>query len=545
MRKRFPIPGFEKRQEIKVAIFDRFVSKGTGEQERKPFPSTPYRKMFSELDAAGKEAKAKCPDDSRTVDDFVRLLKELCRARHKKALDDGQQAVNAQARFFLSEDRMSAYACLLPPENGGNEIILEEFLDDIHYEGISYGILQDEIQQEFDLGYLHVFPVARGKLPQAGEDGKVTELFQRRKHMRLEVENGEQVSFDRNLQLQPIRKGTIICLIRKPKAGTDGMDVTGQALPCAEAASAWIPQGENTAVGRGGQTLVAGADGILYIENDQFCIHAQKIIDGDLDQFQGTLRVSGNLYIGGNVDAGADIEASGDIVIGGRVGQARITSTGGTIRVEQGIYGAKGKTFLTAACQVQTPVVERAKIDAGTSVITEAVLNGEIRCGGTVYAMSGRGIIVDSVIWARDSVLCLRVGNLAGGRSQFSVGYPPQISESWKRVREELPHVQSTLEKLWEPITSLRKKGSRISEGEEALLQQLAEQRDLYMERREALAAELRRVDKVLDKKSRGKIRCEKLCPVLEVQIGRLTEEITTQEEACDIHMEETRILLR
>lgn len=542
--KRSSIPEFEKRQGMGVSIFDRLVSKETGEQERKPFHPTPYRRKFSELELSGAELKERDPHDGKTVDAFVQFLKESYRARYKRALDGEMRPMKAEAQFFLSEDRMNAYACLLPPENGGDELTLEEFLGDLHYEGIQYGILQEEIRQEFALGYLHIFPVARGKPPLAGEDGKVTELFQRRRNMRLEVQNGSDVDFGQDVQLQPIRKGAVICLIRLPKAGTDGMDVTGQVIPCPQAVGARVPRGKNTVIGRGGQALTANVDGILYIENDQFCIHEQKIIDGDVDQFQGALQVSGNLYIGGNVDGGVDIEASGEIVINGRMGEARVVSTGGTVRVQKGIYGVNGRTLLTAAGQVQSPVVEWAEIDAGTSVIAETVSNSTIRCGGTVYVMSGRGMIADSLIRAGDSILCLRVGNLAGGRSRFSVGYPTHIPETWRRIKAELAEAQATIEKLWEPITSLRRKGTRISDVEESLLAQLVEQRDLYIEKREALTAELKNVNKALDRKSKGRIRCEKLYPCLEVQIGRATEEITTVEENCNIHVEESGILL-
>lgn len=528
-----------------MSILDRFVSKETGEQERKTFHPTPYRRKYSELDASGRAAAAEYPDDSKTVEEFVWALKEACRVRHKAALEGEMAPMKAEARFFLSRDRMCAYACLLPPENDGDGITLEEFLDDMHYEGIHYGVLREEIEREFALGCLRVFPVARGKKPQAGEDGKVTELFQRRKNMRLEVQNGSQVDFSQDIQLQPIRKGTVICLIRPPRAGTDGKDVTGETLPSPQAAEANVPQGENTAVTRGGQALTANVDGILYIENGRFCIHEQKIIDGDLDQFQGTLQVSGNLYIGGNVDGGAVIEASGDIVINGKLGQVCVTSMSGTIRVQQGVYGTEGKTFLNAGGQVQAPVVEWAEVDAGTSVIAETISNSTIRCGGTVYAMTGRGSIAGSLIRAGDSVLCLRIGNVAESRSRFSVGYPPHIPEKWDRIKTELAETQSTIEMLWKSITDLRKKGTRISETEKSVLEQLVVQRDLYTEKRESLTAELRGVNKLLDKKSRGKVRCEKLHPFLDVQIGRLTEEITTIEENCDIHVEENRILLK
>lgn len=427
---------FKKRKGMKMAIFDRFVSKETSGQTRKSFLPTSTGKMYAELDEAAMEAKTQYPDDVKTVDDFAWALKAACRARRKEALEGDLSPMKAEARFFLSKDRLTAFACVLPPENKGEPITLEEFLGDMHFEGIVHGVLEEALPQDFAQGYFHIFLVARGTPFQEGEDGKVIELFQRRRHMSVEVQNGSQVEFGPDVQLQPVRKGTVICRILPPKPGIDGMDVVGVALPAPQAASAPIPRGKNIALQ--GNALIAGVDGILYIENDLFCIHEQKIIEGDLDHLKIGIQITGNLYIGGNVDGGANISASGDIVINGKVGQARITSTEGTIRVEQGIFGTNGETFLTAAGQVQALVVEDADIHAGASVIAETISNSVIHCGGTVYAMTGRGMIVSSQIWAGESILCLRVGNLAGGRSHFSVGYPPHIPEARERIRAEV-----------------------------------------------------------------------------------------------------------
>ena len=528
-----------------MSIFDRFISRDAAEPEREPFHPIPYKKRFAELDKSGQEAMERYPEDRKTVEDFLWALKASSRERHTKSLEGELLPIKAAARFFLSRDRLLAYACLLPPENDGDGITLEEFLGDMHFEGIRYGVLQQDIPAEFARGYLHVFPVARGRPFQEGEDGSVTELFPRRRSMRLEVQNGSEVAFGQDVQLQPIRKGTVICQIHPPRPGTDGMDVTGQVLPSPRPVSVQVSQGENTALSRDGQALVACADGILYMENDAFSIHAQKIIDGDLDQFQGTLQISGNLYIGGNVDGGAAVEATGEIVINGRVGRARVTSSGGTIRVQQGVYGTKDQTLLTAAGQIQTPVVEMAEIDAGTSLIAETISNSSVRCGGTVYVMSGRGLITNSVILAGDSILCQRVGNLAGGRSRFSVGYPPHILESRERIREEMAKIQPTIDMLWDTVTNLRRKSSRLSEGEKLLLAQLVEQRKLYTEKQEALTLELRALHKELEKKTKGRIRCEKVYPSLEIQIGRLKEEISLEEENCNIHCEQSLILMR
>ena len=71
------------------------------------------------------------------------------------------------------------------------------------------------------------------------------------------------------------------------------------------------------------------------------------------------------------------------------------------------------------------------------------------------------------------------------------------------------------------------------------------EQRGLYSEKRDALTAELKCFDQVLDKRGKGRVRCEKLFPTLEVQIGKLTEEITTAEENCNIHIIDNKIILK
>ncbi len=528
-----------------MSIFDYFTSKTTDDPEQKPLPPTLYRKLSSALNQAGEDAKARYPDDGETVDIFVRSLKELCKTRCKKTPGVDPQPIKAAAQFCLSKDRMRAYACLLPPENDGAEITLKEFLEEMHYAGINCGILRQDIQREVGCGYLRIFPIARGTLPQAGENGEVTELFQHCEKVHLDAEADGLVDFSQSIQIQPIRKGTAICRIQPAVEGTNGLDVTGQVLPCSQSGSTYIPQGENTAVSEDGRALTASVDGFLYMEDGLFCVQAQTLIDGDLNRLQEAWKVSGDLYIHGNVDGGAVIAATGNIIINGKVRRARITSVEGTIRVQQGIYGSDGSTSLSAARQVQSPVVEQAEISAGVSVIAERIVDSTIHCDGTVYAMTGQGIITGSLIRAGGSVLCLYIGNLAGGRNRFSVGYPPHSPESWNQLKAELAETRAILKKLLINITDLRKKGSRISDMEKSVLDRLVEQRNLYAEKQSSLTAELSILDELLRKRSTGRIQCQRLHPFLEVQIGKLTQEITTEEENCNIHAVDSWIFLR
>lgn len=112
-------------------------------------------------------------------------------------------------------------------------------------------------------------------------------------------------------------------------------------------------------------------------------------------------------------------------------------------------------------------------------------------------------------------------------------------------MKEELADVQATLDKLWTHITGLRRKSFRMTEEEKALLEQLVVQRDLYTEKRETLAADLKTASMALSKRTKGRIRCENLYPVLDVRIGRLSKEIISAEEKCNIHAEDNQILLK
>ena len=88
-----------------MSLFDRLISRGTGEQKGKPFLSNPHTKLVSELDAAIKKAKEQYQGDAATIDAFAHALKEHYKARCKETAED-QPPMKAEARFFLSHERV-------------------------------------------------------------------------------------------------------------------------------------------------------------------------------------------------------------------------------------------------------------------------------------------------------------------------------------------------------------------------------------------------------------------------------------------------------
>ena len=71
-----------------MSLFDRLISRGTGEQKGKPFLSNPHTKLVSELDVAIKKAKEQYQGDAATIDAFAHALKEHYKARCKETAED-------------------------------------------------------------------------------------------------------------------------------------------------------------------------------------------------------------------------------------------------------------------------------------------------------------------------------------------------------------------------------------------------------------------------------------------------------------------------
>jgi len=496
--------------------------------------------------------KAKYPEDVETIEAFSKFLQSelenwsTAEPEEKPSDDVSQEDASAnrpprdgEVRFYLSQDRMKAFACLLPPRNGGKELDTENFKTQAHYEGITSGLLMEEMWSQLRAkDYLHIFPMAQGKAPKEGVDGTITELFQCQESTTLEVPSDSIIDFASMGTVHAVKKDDVLCRITPPQPGEDGMDVTGRVLPCRETVSAKLLFGQNTSISEDGLSLLASKDGLLYKEDGKICVAHQTIINDDLSSYKGVLHANSSLYITGNVLGGVAVEAEGDILIGGQVLDAKLTSVKGCIRVQKGVNGSEEESVvLKAGQQVQAPFIENANIEAGSDIITERLVNCRTRCNGIVNAKGGRGMIVGGDIQAADKVVCRRIGNVSGQATRLSVGCAPGAVSQWEDKKKELTMVQETLDKLWNHIGKLRNGKIRSSDEEKAVLNQLVEQRDLYDQKRSAIKEEIKELEQELKAATRGCVLCEEIFPPTELQIGRYRKEFTAAESNCSIHV--------
>lgn len=516
-----------------MSIFDRFARRGPGS----------YRDVVFELADNAEEDREEYPEDAEAIESFAFRLEEECRERY--ARKDAGGPVDAAARFFVSRDGMRALACLLPPA-GGAEADCERFFSDAEAAGVRFGLDMERARRYVDGRlYLHIFPLAAGLAPQHGEPGSLERLFQRREPARLEAFDGA-VDFSDRYFAQPVRRGGAICRIRPPVPGTPGRDVSGREIPCREEPAVGAPRGENTELSADGTSLVASADGLVYVSGGLWCVRPVKLVDGDLNAFDGVLRVQGGLYVAGSVSGGARVEAGGDVLIAGEVRNAFVASSGGSVRIQQGVHGAGEKsTVVRAARQIQACVIERASAETGGDLIAESVVDSRLNVGRALYVVGERGLILDSYVLCARHVDCTRLGNASARRSEIVVGFSPETAEAMEKLRQELRGVQETKDLLWKNVAGLRRAGFKLTDEQKELLPRLVEQRNLYEEKETKLREQIRELRASAPTSDGGYVRCRELYPAAVIQIGEHRMEVSTREQDCNFRVVGGSLVIR
>ena len=537
-----------------MGVFDFFGKKG----ETKDYNlvgSGQLRDMMEEIRNNIKQDFGGIPVEENEIDDFYVVLKRAVEKHLESQMSSGAGSVDMESLsvdalplFHVSEDHMYAYVCVLPPLNEGEGIERDRFLEDMRYEGIVYGIDEEAVSRLISMQeYLHIIHIAAGTSPLDGKDGRLEELFQRRNEKTLELDDNaslERIDFRKHNKVQTIQEGEVICRIHAPVAAKDGMTVSGQVLYARGGEAVRIPKGKNTTISADGSVLTADISGVVVTEDDNFTVNDQKIVFHDVDASVGDLECMGDLFIRGNIDDGVTINAIGNIIIEGNVRHGKILS-GGTIRIQGEVKGSR-ENELSAEKQIQCAILEEATATAKGNIYAEVIANSEvISREGSIYAVSGRGLIFGGSIQAYTSVFTKKIGNISGCKNLFTLGYNPKREERRDAVANELKEIDVLCERLRKDIAEMRAAGKNYQRDTKEEYARLVEQRSVYDDLAKRKTKELEELESILLSNVSGSIICEKIHPTTQVHIGG--HKIVIQEEVtdCNIHLQGKQVVLK
>ncbi len=499
------------------------------------------------------------PEELSSLEAFAETLERSAR-KHVDSLrpTDPEEAASSEPSsadalplFYVSDDCMRAYSCVLPPLNEGKHIEQSHFFEDLRYAGITSGLDQAAIEELVaGRNYLHIVQVAKGTAPVDGKDGELEELFERKAEQELDLKESDSLAgldLKTRYIVHTVQKGDAICRIKPPSAASDGINVCGHVLHGKEGRPARIPQGENTVLTDHGMTLSASISGIITTEADNFTIRSQRIITADVNAMIGKISCEGDLFIRGNIEDGAAVSATGNVIISGDVRSGKV-SAGGTLLI-QGEVKSSAETSLEAGGQIQCPILEGISVHAKGNIYADVIANCSVSSEtGSVYALTGRGLIFGGDVKVHKSVYARKIGNMSGCKNSFTLGSCPELEAEEAKIQDALKSVQDTHEKLRQSIASMKASGMNLQRDKKEGLSKLSEQQSLYESLAKEKAKELKELKKEISLKRQGHISCEELYPTTQVHIGSQSLTVEKEEMDCNIHLTSgntERILLK
>lgn len=532
-----------------MGIFDFLKKKGedTAAAEGPETRESEGRQMMRRIRAHLNEDFRDHQESEADTRAFLMILeKEVGKYMERKRQD--QMPGDAMPLFYVSEDCMRAYACILPPVNEGKDVDPERFLEDMHYEGVVSGIDEEAVKELTETKTcLRIVQIARGEYPQDGADGEMEELYEHRYAQKPELEDEEMLQgydFRKKNLFQIIREGDILCRIMPPTPMKPGFDVSGMTLYGKEGAPARVPQGKNTRVSEDGLSLQAEISGIVVMEGEDFVIQSQRVLEQDVDAGVGNLKFDGDIYIRGNVKDGVTVEATGNVMIQGNVENGRILS-GGTICVQGDVKGT-GRTQLKAAGQIQCVIMENVTASAGADIYAGIIANSDVISeNGSVYAMMGRGLIFGNSVTAAKSVYAKKIGNISGCVNSITLGLETELERQKTSIHSELEEIDRTLEQIRKKISTMQMSGKSHRYDTQEEYKTLLEQRNVYGELKREKFTELDELSAAIRSMQTGSISCEEIYPVTNIQIEKQSLTVEQKETDCRIHLQGGQILLR
>ena len=461
------------------------------------------------------------------------------RKREQKEEDGGAdneaKGLDAFPWFFISSDKLYAWALVLPPTGQGKELSRGLLLQAMEEQGITYGVnrrIVDRLPHDEDR-YFTLFLIAQGKPAFDGKNGNIVDYFPRTVERVLEVDEYDQVNYAALNLIHNVKEGQEICRLIRPTEGEPGRTVLDQEIPAKSGKDVPLPKGRNTEISEDGDALIASIAGHVEFTGRSFQVKPVLDISGDVDFSTGNIKFLGDVNIQGDVLTGFTVRAMGSIWVGGVVEAGSTVEAGGDLTVVKGILG-DGTTSIRSHRCVFSKYVENATICARENLQTDAIINGSIYCDGQVVVRSGRGSIIGGRIWAAQKVTATSVGAKSECRTSIALGGLPCTNFELELAKRELKDLEIEKEKLEcmldSPVKTsiLAKLGMKLSAAELKV---------------EQLEEDLLGSDEP-GKKNEGRLECSTAHPGTEISFGEETLRLRQENQQCIVKMVNGEIIV-
>ena len=373
---------------------------------------------------------------------------------------------------LLSDDGMTGYLRLTKQGENPEPITKAQLLEALKVNNIVYGIKDTSIDQ---LAMRPIFnikiEIAKGLLPIDGEDGQITYLVKKNSEYQHEYSLDGNVDYKNLDYFQLIKKGQVLCEIKKETAGIQGRNIYGGIVPAKNGRPIPSPIGKNTEFIEDDTKLIATCDGVVSYTKETIDINDMLHIPSNVDQLTGNINFTGDVTIDGDICTGYSVISEGNIMVKGVIEDANIKA-GGSVHISKGINGGGGSNIYVGG-DLRCKYIENASIHVEGNIIADYIIESKITCMGNIELSGSKELIVGGEIKVLGELRAKEIGTEKERVTKIEVlGVQIIDTEGINKLKKERDEINKNAEILIENVDKLNQL-VKLS-GNNELLEQLS-----------------------------------------------------------------------
>ena len=367
------------------------------------------------------------------------------------------QRCDAAFQVQIAPDDMSA-ALSIAAARGGEAATPAAVLRALAAAGVTQGVDYAAVASVCEQGACNGVVVARGLLPEHGQDAEFEELTSVQQDRTPRVDEHGLIDYRERGTIVVVKTGAPLMRRKPATAGVDGYCVRGKVLPAR--AGMDLPFTAQLA----GAEVAANDPNLLQasLTGQPVRVPCGVMVEPvlrvpEVNMASGNIHYDGTVQVDGEVGHGMMVQATGDIQVGGMV-DGGVLEAGGNITVTGGVVG---RARLCAAGSVTARFAEAVRIHAGTTIlIRDMALDCELQSLNQIIvgdASPQRGRLIGGVATAMMLLKVPLLGSATSGVTRVVMGANPVLQSKRKALQERIEKedaAHASLKKLVAQLTA-------------------------------------------------------------------------------------------
>ncbi|WP_051569082.1 FapA family protein [Alkaliphilus transvaalensis] len=543
-------------EEIEPILVDNIELDPNIHQEKEDFILT-YREDGLYLSVI-KDPKVKDQDLTQNILEYLKDkqvkdydLVQATLAVHEKgreyriAPNQQEVLVDSTLKTQFSKDKMEV-SIYITKALGGNHFTLETLKQELIDNNINYGVDEEQLSRLVKLKHTdHYVPIAKGRAPIDGIDGKVIYHFNPSKeHKPVVLEDGS-VDFKHLDIIKNVKQGDLLVEVLPPSDGVPGINVMGVEVPAKKGKEGKFKKGKNTTESDDGLKLYAAIDGQVRIDDGKVTVSEVYQIQGNVDNSTGNINFNGTVIVNGNVRSGFKISAEGNIEVNGVVEGATLISKGNII-LNRGIQG-NNAAYLECEGNLVAKYIENSKIKCDGDITADFILHSDVVAKGKIILAGKKSLVVGGEIRASEEIRARVVGSHMGTLTKLEVGVDPEIRNKYEELKGEALELQKNCENLKKTIDLLNRQAkiTPLPQSKEEILIKSIKTYEYLKKKYDLLHEELQLMEERIQNLSMGKVHVEdRIYPGVKVIISNALRYFYDESTCCTLSKKDGEIYI-